>query len=699
MNKLLLCLILPVCALSQDTILISNSIPEIIFFENKKEEERLYNPQQIIELDQKKIVSLLPSTTADVLQKSGEVSVQMSQSGGGSPIIRGFEANRVLLVIDGVRMNNAIFRSGHLQNSISTSPFLLNKMDVIFGPASVKYGSDALGGVINIQTKTPQKTEKSIHHFNQKYSSVNQGVTLHYDINWTSNEKWSFLSGITLNKYGDLTMGSNRLHGYQDWGREPHITDGNIQLQTSYNQVDFLQKIRYDVSKNLSYLINIQYSNSTNIPRFDKLNDISNEQGKFEQWYYGPQKRFLSSISTQYDKKHLLFDQLNNITAFQEFNESRHSKKVGGMLNERFEKVFVLSNSTNFIKNIGYNSLSYGVDLQNNIVHSTASNSTTTRYADGGSEMNLLSVFAQYKIPYGQNSSYISSGVRLNKSILLANFLDTATFQLPFSQIKNDNNALTASLGWKNNLNNMWSFSTSLSSGFRSPNVDDLTKVFEKSGLVTVPNQNLKPEYSYNSEINITADYSTIDWNASAYYTILRDAIVKDEFILNGQDSLLYDGEYFPVVANTNAQEAHIYGFYTKLIWAISPKLKWVNVVNKTIGLNKYDESPLDHIPPLFAKSELQWKNKNNTVLFYTIYNDWKKASEYSANGSDNLNEATIDGNPSWWTLNLQFSSKISSKLNVQFAVENILDIHYKTYSSGISSPGRNFIVSLNSSF
>ena len=131
----------------------------------------------------------------------------------------------------------------------------------------------------------------------------------------------------------------------------------------------------------------------------------------------------------------------------------------------------------------------------------------------------------------------------------------------------------------------------------------------------------------------------------------------------------------------------------------ISSKWTWKNTCNKTYGQIKEDQSPLDHIPPLFAKSELQWTNKNQSFTFYGLYNDWKRVEEYSLNGSDNLSEATIDGNPAWWTINLSYYSKINSTTTIQLAIENILDVHYKTYSSGISSPGRNFIVSLSSAF
>ena len=123
----------------QDTLMLARPLREVVLEEEKQEVERLFSPLKIESISATKIFSSATSNTAEVLQKNGVVSIQKSQAGGGSPIVRGFEASRVLLIIDGVRLNNAIFRSGHVQNIITTSPFMLEKMDVIFGPASVRY--------------------------------------------------------------------------------------------------------------------------------------------------------------------------------------------------------------------------------------------------------------------------------------------------------------------------------------------------------------------------------------------------------------------------------------------------------------------------------------------------------------------------------------------------------------------------------
>ena len=685
-------------SIAQDALLLGHTIPEIVFEDEKEERERLFTPQQITSISAEAVLQSNPSNTADILQKNGAVMVQMSQSGGGSPIVRGFEANRVLLVLDGVRLNNAIFRSGHLQNIISTSPYMLDKMDVIFGPASVKYGSDALGGVIHIHTKSPEAHQATKRQFVQKINTANNGVSSHFDIAW-SKGKWSFLQGISVQHYENLKMGGNRFHGYNDWGQEAHITDGVEQLNTSYSQADFMQKIRFDANQYCSIMLNTQASSSTNIPRFDKLNDLSDiGEGKFALWEYGPQKRFMNALSVHHTKEKRLFDEFNTRFAIQQLSESRRSQKTGGSLFERFEKVWVYSLVTDFNKTIGHNNLNYGFDAQHNLVNSTANAGTPSRYADGGSDMSSFSMFAQYKHPIIK-SSYLSGGIRYSKNILNATFLDTETYNLPFESIQLDNDAITGSLGLFHQLQKGWEGGTSISSGFRSPNVDDVTKVFAKSGTVTVPNNDLTPEYSYNAELTISKKWNKGSYfSGTAFYTILQDAIVKDVFSLNGQDSLWYDGEYLQIVTNQNMQEAFVWGCHLKIHAVLNDFWTTTNSFNYTFGQDS-DGNYMDHIPPMYGKSEVSWQNDKHVLQAFVLYNGWKHLETYSPNGSDNPQEATIDGTPSWWTLNLTHQYRLNEMLLVQVGLENILDAHYKTYSSGISAPGRNLILTLQVSF
>ena len=120
--------------------------------------------------------------------------------------------------------------------------------------------------------------------------------------------------------------------------------------------------------------------------------------------------------------------------------------------------------------------------------------------------------------------------------------------------------------------------------------------------------------------------------------------------------------------------------------------------MNYLDGKNHLNQ-PLAHIPPLNSKFDLSYKIDRHDFIISHIYNGWKNTEDYDPNGVDNFDEATLDGNPSWYIINLRYSTKLSSNIDFSFSVENILDNHYKTFASGISGYGRNFILSLKTKF
>ena len=684
--------------LGQDTLMLAMPLPEIVFEEEKSENERVFTPQKIESITATSIFSSSPNNTADILEKSGNISIQKSQGGGGSPIIRGFEANRVLLVVDGVRLNNAIYRSGHVQSIITTSPFMLEKIDLIFGPASVKYGSDALGGVVHLHTRSPKINTKTIRRLVQKYNSSNNGVTSHFDIVW-SHKKWSFLNGFTLSKFENQKMGTNRYHGYEGWGLESHIVDGNEQLRTGYSQADFINKIRLEYNEYLSVLLNTQFSTSSNIGRFDKLNDMTDSGSpKYETWEYGPQKRILSSLSVNYKKKNLFFDELNILFSGQYVKEHRISQKLNSNKINRLENVWVYSINNSYLKTIGKLKINYGLDVQYNYVESKVYGSNAARYADGGSKMINYGLFGQVKKPFS-NIFHFGGGLRFSSSYLDAKYLNTEEYGLPFTNIDLNNSSLTGGIGLGFNFDK-WEGSFNVSSGFRSPNVDDVTKVFSKNNTVTVPNDKLLPEYSYTGDFLIKKYiYGNSYVESSIYYTWLKQAIVKDRFRLNNSDSLIYDGELLPIVANQNIQSAIVYGYNIRAKFYLSKDITTSHSFNYTFGKDVDKNTYLDHIPPKTGRSDIKWSLANFSSKLYFLYSSNKKASLYSINGSDNLDEATENGLPFWWTANMSFEFNLSEYLNFTCGLENIFDAHYKTYSSGISSPGRSVIFSVLAEF
>ena len=190
-------------------------IDEFVISTSKSRENRKNVPFMVDVLDATGLGQLTAESGADILLSTGNLIVQKSQGGGGSPVIRGFEANKILLVLDGVRMNNAIYRSGHLQNSITIDPAILDRVEVVYGPTSLIYGSDALGGVVHYYTKDPlMSNEEGKHIFranaSARYSTANSGRFYHLDFNNGFN-KLAFLTSVSYKDLGDIGMGHKKV--------------------------------------------------------------------------------------------------------------------------------------------------------------------------------------------------------------------------------------------------------------------------------------------------------------------------------------------------------------------------------------------------------------------------------------------------------------------------------------------------------
>ena len=137
----------------------SNKLDEIVISASKFSQNLKEISQRVVFISSEDVVLSNPQTSADLLSSSGNVYIQKSQLGGGSPMIRGFSTNRLTLSVDGVRLNNAIFRGGNIQNVISIDPFNIQNTEIVLGSSSVIYGSDAIGGAMNFQTKKPVFSE------------------------------------------------------------------------------------------------------------------------------------------------------------------------------------------------------------------------------------------------------------------------------------------------------------------------------------------------------------------------------------------------------------------------------------------------------------------------------------------------------------------------------------------------------------
>ena len=674
-------------------------LDDVVISASKVRELRENVAYQIQSLDLKQIQNANASTTADLLKANQGVVIQKSQLGGGSPIIRGFEANRVLLVVDGVRMNNAIYRSGHLQNALTVDPNALEIVEVVFGPSSTIYGSDALGGVVHFYTKKPEfsKNDKTYYKTSAevRYGSAANEYSFHVDNNIGGDNIANFLS-ITVNQYGDLKMGKWRQHGYSDWALVNHYMDDNdrmmsnqnpyIQIGTGYKQIDILNNTAWRATENVFVRFNNQFSTTTNIPRYDNLQEYKDGALKWSEWSYGPQTRFMSSIDINTYTTNKFFNSHNITAAYQFIEEDRITRKYQS---EEYNNTYIDVDVFSFNWDFSLDKLVYGLELTHNNILSSATEGTQTRYPSGGSNLSSAALYGSYKKEVNEHFVW-NTGLRYSRVIGDMVFRDTDPVFVT-DQIEFNNGALTGNLNLIYKPSKKWKFDWVASSGFRNPNIDDYGKVFVKKGDIVIPNPNLTPEYAYNGEMSITWKKKRIQTTSNVFYTHLKDAIVKKDLGY----SLIHEDEEVNVQSLMNSPEAYIYG------WSFGVKsklLSWLFYEESFTWQRGWDVSnnePLGHIPPAFGKSQFKIKSGKLEYKFWGIYTAWKYIEDMNSSGVDNDDLGTSEGYPSWWTLNTSAQYKVNDNLKIQFGIENILDQHYRTFASGISAPGRNFIISL----
>jgi hemoglobin/transferrin/lactoferrin receptor protein len=706
------------------------TLDEIILSANRQKEHKIDVPYKVDVIHQKEIEFGNQPTSADVLQNTGAVFVQKSQMGGGSPVLRGFEANKVLIVVDGIRMNNAIYRGGHLQDVISLDANMLERTEVIFGPASTIYGSDALGGVMHFYTKNAEfsNSKEMLVKTNAffRYASANHEQTGHLDLNlgW---KKFSSMTNITRSNFDDLKSGNTKLNGSpKNWDRKFYAkrfdnrdstvknTNSNLQTGTAYSQFDVMQRFNYKANDHLVHGLNFQYSESSDIPRYDRLTEMSGNKMRFAEWYYGPQKRLLAAYNLNFDKVTTMSDNLKIIAAYQKIDQDRISRRFQS--NNRvtqMEDVTVLSVNIDAYKRVKEkHELRYGIEVQSNNITSTANSiqiitgsvsPAGTRYGDGGNTMTTAGVYLSHAWEVNKNF-VITDGIRFTANALESQFKDTMFIKFPYTSAKQNNQALTGSLGFTWKEENDYKVSLLANTGFRTPNIDDMSKVFDSNAnTMIVPNANLKPEYAYNFEMSISKIFEKkYKFDFTAFYTILENALVTTNFKFNNQDTVVIDGVTKRVQAVQNKDRAYIYGFTAGVQFDFNKNISFKSIVNYTYG--RYTDVardtvvPLDHIPPVFGQTSLIFKEKNTDAEFFVRYNGEKTSSSYSPSGEDN---AVYSANPTkgympaWFTLNVRVGYNLTKKIRVNASCENITDNRYRVFASGINAPGRNIIFSL----
>ncbi len=678
-----------------------------------------------------------PQTMADALGLSGKVFIQKSQQGGGSPMIRGFATNRLLYSVDGIRMNTAIFRSGNIQNVINLDPFSMQRTEILFGPSSVMYGSDAIGGVMSFETLTPEFALDSLRKvFNPIVSgnavirgtTANNERTGHFNVQLGWN-KWAWLGSISRYRYDHLRQGSNGPDDYvknyyvDDWegtfqplNDEPvpdkivEQSDPLLQIPSGYDQWNTLQKIRWQPTDGMDVQYTFQYSETSNYGRYDRHLRLQDGLPRYAQWDYGPQgwKMHLLSLKMGGNTNGAMYDQLVIKGANQQFWESRISRNFGELSIEK-QNELIQANSIHIdaIKWLNERMLlSYGVEWVQNKVNSEAhvrqlstdaSKAGLPRYPDATWTSSAAFLHSDIQI---NTTTKVQAGVRYNTYHIDAQFGDSDRLDTQLFETANlRDRAVVGSFGLISRPNNDWVLKLNLGTAFRSPNVDDMGKIFDSEpGAVTVPNPNIMAEYAWNIDAGVVHRViNGLKLEVNAYWTHLENAMVRRDFELNGQTTILYQGIISRIQAIQNAAYAQVYG----LQWSLDAQLNNRWLLTTRMNLQKGEEelddgsiSPSRHVAPYFGESSLTYEYNSWSGSLIHRFQGTKSHSQMAVTEREKIELYALDAEglayaPSWGVWNLVGKYEFTDWGNILLQLENLTDQRYRPYSSGISAAGR----------
>jgi hemoglobin/transferrin/lactoferrin receptor protein len=725
------------------------TLEEVILSVGRNAVTRKQIAEKVAVIDAQTIELQRPSTGADLVGLSPGVRIQKSQGGGGSPIIRGFEANRILMVVDGVRMNNAIYRSGHLQNAITVNPNTVERVEVIYGSSSVAYGSDALGGVIHYYTKSPliNSKEKSRSSFSSDFSSANLGTVNSFSTELSFN-KWASLTSISYSNFGDIRMGTRRAHGYANWGLTPFYSENsrsayqanptlnenpNIQKNTAYNQLDLFQKFLVKLNDENQLVFNFQYSNSSDIPRYDKLIEQRSGTLRYAEWFYGPQKRILIAPQLKLFPQKRFMNSGRITFAYQNIDESRNSRAFESFIRKiQKENVQVWSLNGDFEFELNQkHSFSYGFEgtfnkvrsfafgkelvvQQNEVVALKPSTPFPTRYPSKGSTYDSFASFVNW-IWDLNNELTVNFGMRFTNTNLEARWKEYYNINALLEAVNLDALALTQTLALTYRPTEKIQWNLILSNGFRNPNIDDVGKIRENNGILVVPNPFLYPEYAYNFELGIKRyfDQSKNYLSLRGFSTLISRHIGRSNYIIFSdtttpdQATIRYNGEEVETYANNNLGNRYLYGgsldgYYSlNTFLALRGNLSFIQAVKS----EKY--GPLPSISPAFGRIFIEYQKSNWLSYLSFEFSDNKNIEAYSIGGEDGLEETPLlsenpllyAGTPPWSELSWLAQYRWKKSTLFRIALENILDTHYRPFASGISAPGRNLKLGVNYNF
>lgn len=586
--------------------------------------------------------------------------IQKTNHGGGSPFIRGLTGNQVLIMIDGFRLNNSITRYGPNQYFNTIDPLMLDKIEIVRGAGSVLYGSDAIGGTVQVFTKQPRLSQEF------QINSTLIGRLMSGDMEKSgraefeiSSRNFAMTAGLTLRDFGDIIGG------------------GNIGRQTpsGYDEISGNTNFILKINEQGRIFGGYQITNQNGVPLYHKI-----KLENFSINHMDVQRRQLAYVKYDHTFTNLI---LSSSVAFHQSLENRIKQKNGSN-DKDFESdkinTYALIFESHFkpLENI---TITSGIDIYYDYIGSEANRINTITleskskrglYPDGSNNLNMA-IFSHLK--YTMNKFNVFGGLRFNYNKISLHEKD-------LGNVKIEPKAFVWSVGSLYKLSQNWSLSGNINTSFRSPNIDDLGTLGIVDFRYEIPNYALKPEHSLNYELGLRYNSHRSNLNITGFITKLDDLIIRVKSKFNGQDSI----NGYQVYNKVNSAKAELYGIESEANSHIFDWLMLSAHITYIYGQDLSKNEPMRRIPPLFGSIRSDVKIIEN--LYLALILDWAGKQSRLASGDKSDNRINPNGTPGWYSINIQ-SNYLYDFIKINFGIINLLDKDFRYHGSGIDYYGR----------
>lgn len=652
--------ILPTISLQPEVVQLNR---EVIVSAQRAPQTQFESPYPVSVLGEVQLTQYSPRSSAEALEGLTGVWTQKTNHGGGSPFVRGLTGNQTLLMVDGIRLNNAISRYGPNQYFNTIDPNSIERVEVVRGSGSVQYGSDALGGVVQVLTKTPTFSPDGWQFQGNLYAKYMSGgmersgrseLTL-------SNERVALYGGVSIRHFGDLIAGG-----------------GRTLTPSGYQEASVDSKALVKLTEEQQLTVAYQRLQQNDVHRWDQV-----AQRGYALWKFDPQIRHLGYVRWQWNTGRSWWKTIRVTTSLNRSVEERVTRRVDNTsrrherdaVNTYGAQLEVLSQPTPNYR------VTSGLEYYTDRVYSRAwtvdvatadTQPQRSTYPDGA-QATSLALFSLHS--WRIDRWVLNYGARLNTVRVKA--ADEI-----FGQIKNAPTALVGNAGVSYALHPHYRLVASVSTGFRAPNIDDLTKFGSFDSGFEVPIRGLAPERSVTTELGIKAKTDQFSGTLVTYYTRLFDLIERTPSTYQGNSQL--NGE--PVFQKQNVAAAYLRGLEAEVAWHMSHSFTAFGSGVYTYGQNATDNEPMRRIPPLHGRFGLQWEHPAG----WNARGEWRyAAAQRRLSGGDSNDHRIADGGTNGWQIINLYAGYTHARFGVNVGLQNLLDRSYRTHGSGVDGYGR----------